>query len=57
MKIRASPGDGADRVEPEPDRPLATTYREAADALEVVAHLAAIERELETLTVDGEREP
>ena len=35
----------------------ANTYREAADALEVVAHLAAIERALETLTVDGEREP
>ncbi len=35
----------------------ANTYREAADALEVVAHLAAIERALETLAVDGEREP
>ena len=35
----------------------ANTYREAADALEVVAHLAAIERALEALTVDGEREP
>ena len=35
----------------------ANTYREAADAMEVVAHLAAIERALETLTVDGEREP
>ena len=35
----------------------ANTYRETADALEVVAHLAAIERALETLTVDGEREP
>ena len=35
----------------------ANTYREAADALEVIAHLAAIERALETLTVDGEREP
>ena len=35
----------------------ANTYREAADALEVVAHLAAIERALETRTVDGEREP
>ena len=34
----------------------ANTYREAADALEVVAHLAAIERALEALTVDGERE-
>ena len=33
----------------------ANTYREAADALEVVAHLAAIERALEALTVDGER--
>ena len=35
----------------------ANTYREAADALEVVAHLVAIERALDTLTVDGEREP
>ena len=35
----------------------ANTCREAADALEVVAHLAAIERALEALTVDGEREP
>ena len=35
----------------------ANTYREAADALEVVAHLTAIERALEALTVDGEREP
>ena len=35
----------------------ANTYREAADALEVVAHLAAIERALEALTVDGDREP
>ena len=35
----------------------ANIHKEAADALEVVAHLAAIERALETLTVDGEREP
>ena len=35
----------------------ANTYREDADALEVVAHLVAIERAMATLAVDGEREP
>ena len=35
----------------------ANIHKEDADALEVVAHLVAIERALETLAVDGEREP
>ena len=35
----------------------ANIHKEDADALEVVAHLVAIERALDTLTVDGEREP
>ena len=35
----------------------ANIHKEDADALEVVAHLVAIERALDTLTIDGEREP
>ena len=47
MKIRASPGYGSDRVELlNQIARWANTYREAADALEMVKHLAAIERAL-----------
>ena len=35
----------------------ANIHKEDADALEVVAHLVAIERAMATLAVDGEREP
>ena len=51
---RAHAGAGADRVEPEPDRRWANTHKENAEALEVVTHLVAIERALDTLTVEGE---
>ena len=35
----------------------ANIHKTDAEALEVVAHLVAIERALEALTVDGDREP
>ena len=35
----------------------ANIHKEDADVLEVVAHLVAIERALDTLAVEGEREP
>ena len=34
----------------------ANIYRENAEAVEVIAHLAAIERTLDTLVVEGDRE-
>ena len=34
----------------------ANIYRENAEAVEVIAHLAAIERALDTLVVEGDRE-
>ena len=50
----AHPRAGADRVEPEPDRRWANIHKENAEVVEVVAHLVAIERALDTLTVEGE---
>ena len=35
----------------------ANTYKESAEAVEVTAHLVAIERVLDTLAVEGDREP
>ena len=50
---RAHPADRAPRQQPQPDRPLGQPYKTATEAVEVIAHLVAIERALAALAPVG----